>query len=122
MEEGMLKCDRCNVGCEIRPDKLGECGMYVNKGGALVRTIPLTPYEEVREIVGEEFIKLIGNLPQGEAIVKGTALRCRFPIWVKVLPEVYPASADATPMSRFLSMELASQVEARGLEPLAAND
>ena len=78
--------------------------------------------QRLGEIVGEEFIKLIGNLPQGEAIVKGTALRCRFPIWVKVLPEVYPASADATPMSRFLSMELASQAEAQELEPLAAND
>jgi len=65
--------------------------------------------QRLGEIVGEEFVKLIGDLPQGEAIVKGSALRCRFPIWVKVLPEVYPASAVATPMSRFLSMELNSQ-------------
>jgi hypothetical protein len=43
--------------------------------------------------------------------VKGTALKCRFPIWVKVLPEVYPASATTTPMSRFVYMELASQGE-----------
>jgi len=54
LEEGMLKCELCPVGCEIRPGRIGECGMYVNKGGALVRTIPLTPYEEVKEIVGEE--------------------------------------------------------------------
>jgi len=68
--------------------------------------------QRLAEIVGEEFSRLIGDLPQGEAIVKGTALKCRFPIWVKVLPEVYPASATTTPMSRFVHMELASQGEA----------
>ncbi|MBL7079032.1 ATP-binding protein [Candidatus Bathyarchaeota archaeon] len=68
--------------------------------------------QRLAEIVGDEFSRLIGDLPQGEAIVKGTALKCRFPIWVKVLPEVYPASATTTPMSRFVHMELASQGEA----------
>ena len=64
----------------------------------------------VAEIMGTEFADLIGDLPPGEAIVKGTALKCRFPIWVKVLPELYPASSASTPMSRFVHMELASQV------------
>jgi hypothetical protein len=41
--------------------------------------------------------------------VKGTALRCRFPIWVKVLAEVYPASSLSTPMSRFIHMEAADR-------------
>jgi hypothetical protein len=68
--------------------------------------------QRLAEIVGDEFSRLIGDLPQGEAIVKGTALKCRFPIWVKVLPEVYPASSITTPMSRFVHMELASQGEA----------
>jgi len=63
--------------------------------------------QRLGEIVGGEFVKLIGGLPQGEAVVKGTALRCSFPLWVRVLPEVYPASAETTPMSRFLSMEQA---------------
>ncbi|MDP7443958.1 MAG: hypothetical protein QGI87_06375, partial [Candidatus Bathyarchaeota archaeon] len=67
--------------------------------------------QRLAEIVGDEFSRLIGDLPQGEAIVKGTALKCRFPIWVKVLPEVYPASSTTTPMSRFVHMELASQGE-----------
>ena len=58
--------------------------------------------------MGSDFIELLGDLPPGEAIVKGTALKCRFPIWVKIIPEVYPASAETTPMSRFLSMELSS--------------
>lgn len=60
----------------------------------------------IAEIVGNEFAELIGDLPPGEAIVKGTSLKCRFPIWVKVLPEVYPASSLSTPMSRFIHMDL----------------
>ena len=56
------------------------------------------------EVVGDEFTRLLGNLPQGEAIVKGTALRCRFPIWVRVVPEVYPASSKSNPMVRFEAM------------------
>ncbi len=65
--------------------------------------------QRLAEIVGDECSRLIGDLPQGEAIVKGTALKFRFPIWVKVLPEVYPASSTTTPMSRFVHMELASR-------------
>ena len=68
------------------------------------------------EIMGVEFAELIGDLPPGEAIVKGTALRCRFPIWVKVLAEVYPASSLSTPMSRFIHMEAA------GREQVPADD
>ncbi|MCW4050054.1 MAG: ATP-binding protein [Candidatus Bathyarchaeota archaeon] len=63
----------------------------------------------ISEIMGNEFAELIGDLPPGEAIVKGTTLKCRFPIWVKVLPELYPASSLSTPMSRFIHMELASR-------------
>ena len=63
----------------------------------------------ISEIMGSEFAELIGDLPPGEAIVKGTALKCRFPIWVKILPELYPASSASTPMSRFVHMELASR-------------
>jgi len=70
----------------------------------------------IAEIMGSEFAELIGDLPPGEAIVKGTALRCRFPIWVKVLPEVYPASSLSTPMSRFIHMEVA------GREQVPADD
>jgi hypothetical protein len=67
--------------------------------------------QRLGEIVGREFVELIGGLPQGEAVVKGTALRCSFPLWVKVLPEVYPASAETTPLSRFLSMEQAPRAQ-----------
>jgi len=68
--------------------------------------------QRLAEIMGEEFSQLIGNLPPGEAIVKGTSLKCRFPIWVKVLPEVYPASSLSTPMSRFAHMALAEAAAA----------
>ncbi|MCK4582569.1 hypothetical protein KAU18_04570, partial [Candidatus Bathyarchaeota archaeon] len=63
----------------------------------------------IAEIMGNKFAELIGDLPPGEAIVKGTALKCRFPIWVKVLPELYPASSLSTPMSRFTHMETAGR-------------
>jgi hypothetical protein len=65
--------------------------------------------QRISEILGNEFSELIGDLPPGEAIVKGTAIKCRIPIWVKVLPEVYPASSLSTPMSRFIHMEMLSQ-------------
>jgi hypothetical protein len=67
----------------------------------------------IAEIMGNEFAELIGDLPPGEAIVKGSALKCRFPIWVKILPELYPASSASTPMSRFVHMELASHESAQ---------
>ena len=63
--------------------------------------------QRLAEIIGQEFTDLIGELPPGEAIIKGSALKCRFPIWVKVLPELYPASSLSTHMSRFLHMEMA---------------
>ncbi len=71
--------------------------------------------QRLAEIVGSEFAELIGDLPPGEAIVKGTALRFRFPIWVRVLPEVYPASAISTPMSRFIHMDMASREEVQAV-------
>lgn len=46
--------------------------------------------KRLAEIMGDKFAQLIGDLPAGEAIVKGTSSKCRFPIWVKVLPEAYP--------------------------------
>lgn len=60
----------------------------------------------LREVVGEHFVELLGSLPQGEAIVRGTALKCKFPIWVKVEPELRPASAAAPPMLRFQAMAI----------------
>ena len=60
--------------------------------------------KRLEEVVGEHFIELLGSLPQGEAIVRGTAMKCKFPIWVKIEPEVRPASAKSPPMLRFQMM------------------
>ncbi len=62
--------------------------------------------KRLQEIVGDHFVELLGSLPQGEAIVKGTALKCKFPLWVKVKPEIRPASAKSPPMARFQAMAL----------------
>ncbi len=62
--------------------------------------------KRLQEVVGEHFVDLLGSLPQGEAILKGTALKCKFPVWVKVKPELKPASAATPPMSRFETMAL----------------
>jgi len=62
--------------------------------------------KRLQEIVGDQFVELLGSLPQGEAIVKGTALKCKFPLWVKVEPEIRPASAKSPPMVRFQAMAL----------------
>jgi hypothetical protein len=62
--------------------------------------------QRLSEVIGNKIAGLIGDLPPGEAIVKGTALKCRFPIWVKVLPEVFRASSISTQISRFVYMEM----------------
>jgi hypothetical protein len=67
--------------------------------------------QRLAEIMGNEFTQLIGDLPPGEAIVKGTTLKCRFPICVKVLAEVYPASSLSSPMSRFVHMAIGETTE-----------
>jgi len=51
-------------------------------------------------------VELLGSLPQGEAIVKGAALKCKFPLWVKVEPELRPASAKTSPMLKFQIMAM----------------
>jgi len=65
--------------------------------------------QRLAEIVGGDFVDLLGDLPRGEAIVKGTALKCRFPVWVRVIPEVYPASSASSPIKRFRNMEALNQ-------------
>ncbi|UCE43681.1 MAG: ATP-binding protein [Candidatus Bathyarchaeota archaeon] len=74
--------------------------------------------KRLQEVVGEHFVELLGSLPQGEAIMKGTALKCKFPIWVKVKPEMRPASAKSPPILRFQAMaakekELAQEIIVR---------
>ncbi len=62
--------------------------------------------KRLQEVLGDHFVELLGSLPQGEAIVKGTSLKCKFPIWVKVKPRLKPASTKAPPMLRFQTMAM----------------
>jgi len=67
--------------------------------------------KRLQEIVGDEFVELLGSLPQGEAIVKGTALKCKYPIIVRVEPELRPTSAANPPIVRFRSMAVRQRGE-----------
>ena len=77
--------------------------------------------QRLGEIVGDAFVNLLGGLPPGEAIVKGTSLKCRFPLWVKVLPEIYPSSAVTTPVKRFREMAMTVSAEESKPLPLTHN-
>ncbi len=54
-----LKCYNCPVECEIRPNSTGECRLFGNLDGRVVRTVSPAPFEAVREIVGPECDKVI---------------------------------------------------------------
>ncbi len=58
-QEGTVRCINCPVGCEIKLGKMGECRMYVNDNGTIVRAVPLTTFESVKEVVGEECDEVI---------------------------------------------------------------
>ncbi|MGB9617960.1 MAG: DUF362 domain-containing protein, partial [Desulfomonilaceae bacterium] len=52
---GAVVCDACPVRCQIKVGFVGACQRFVNKGGALERTIPLLTFEDVRAIVGPDW-------------------------------------------------------------------
>lgn len=54
-----IMCTICPVGCQIKIGKVGECRMYTNRNGQIDRTVSLTPFESVKEIVGEEYDEVI---------------------------------------------------------------
>ncbi len=58
-EEDAVLCINCPVGCQIKPSKIGECRTYTNRDGKIVTTIPVTPFESVKEIVGEDCDEVI---------------------------------------------------------------
>lgn len=83
--EGVVLCDRCPIRCEIKPGKQGECGMYTNHEGVLVRNVPLTTVEEVEEIVGPECDPVIRK-PLLTGIGSGTAFTT--PVGVRMAPYI----------------------------------
>jgi len=54
LAEGVVLCERCPIRCQIRPGNQGECGMYTNHNGVLVRNVPLTTFEDMEDIIGPE--------------------------------------------------------------------
>ncbi len=57
--EEAVSCPSCPIGCFIKPGKTGACQRFVNLEGQLVRNIPLQRYEDVKEIVGEDYEEII---------------------------------------------------------------
>jgi len=58
-KEGGVKCPSCPISCYIKGGNTGACQRFINRDGDLVRNIPLQRYEDVKEIVGEDYEKVI---------------------------------------------------------------
>lgn len=54
-EDGRAVCDACPVLCDIKEGMLGACKRFINKAGKIVRNAELTQYEEVAEVVSDEY-------------------------------------------------------------------
>jgi ferredoxin len=57
--EGGVKCLSCPINCTIKVGNTGACQRFINRDGELIRNIPLQRYEEVKEIVGEDYEEAI---------------------------------------------------------------
>jgi NAD-dependent dihydropyrimidine dehydrogenase PreA subunit len=69
--EGATVCESCPVMCRIPPGRTGACQRYVNRGGDLVRNVPLHSFEDVRAVVGPDWEPAIRE-PLVTAIGAGT--------------------------------------------------
>ena len=58
-EEGRVQCSSCPICCLIAPGKTGACQRFINQEGTLIRNIPLQRYEDVQELVGEDYEEII---------------------------------------------------------------
>ncbi len=58
-KEGGITCPSCPISCYIKEGNTGACQRFVNRDGDLVRNIPLQRYEDVKEIVGEDYEEVI---------------------------------------------------------------
>ena len=57
--EGSIKCVSCPISCTIKVGNTGACQRFVNWDGELVRNVPLQRYEDVKEIIGEDYEEVI---------------------------------------------------------------
>ena len=58
-QEGGVKCPSCPISCYIKVGNTGACQRFVNRDGELVRNISLQCFEDVKEIVGEDYEEVI---------------------------------------------------------------
>ena len=58
-EEARVQCSSCPICCLIAPGKTGACQRFINQEGTLIRNIPLQRYEDVQELVGEDYEEII---------------------------------------------------------------
>ena len=58
-KEGGVTCPSCPISCYMKEGNTGACQRFVNRDGDLVRNIPLQRYEDVKEIVGEDYEEVI---------------------------------------------------------------
>jgi hypothetical protein len=56
---GSVQCSACPISCRIKPNRLGACQRFVNRNGALERTVSLKTFEDVRPIVGPDWDPVI---------------------------------------------------------------
>jgi len=58
-KEERIKCPSCPISCSIPLGKTGACQRFINIDRNLVRNIPLQRYEDIKEIVGEDYEEVI---------------------------------------------------------------
>ncbi len=68
---GAITCESCPIRCKIREGYTGACQRFINRGGALERTIPLRTFEQVKDLVGPDWDPAIRR-PLITAIGAGT--------------------------------------------------
>lgn len=56
---GGVRCPSCPINCTIKVGNTGACQRFSNRDGELVRNIPLQRYEDVKEVVGEDYEEAI---------------------------------------------------------------
>ncbi|RKY03920.1 MAG: 6-hydroxynicotinate reductase [Spirochaetes bacterium] len=88
IKPGVVKCNSCPIMCEIPPDKVGACQRFVNKNGKLIRNIPLHLFEDVKDVVGEDFAPSIK-----EPLITGIGAGTTYPDF-KPAPYIVEAKVD----------------------------
>lgn len=64
-------CPSCPVSCQIRPNKTGACQRFTNLEGVITRRIPFTLYQEVEDLIKDDY-ELVISKPLLTGIGAGT--------------------------------------------------